>query len=229
MEVRFLHNPNSTHGYVACALSSTVFHIFKSENEEWQVEKVLSIPSVNVKGWALDFMPALVTDFVISLDDKYLYLSNWLHGDVRQYDISDPYHPKLVGQVFIGGSLREESGVTIVKNDSIIDKHATPQQLVSIPKIKNKTIQGSAQMIQLSLDGKRLYVTNSLFSDWDKQFYPNMVQTNSQLVKIDIDTEKGGLTLDQDFLVDFVSSNNVKYLAHETRYPGGDCTSDIWI
>ena len=27
---------------------------------------------------------------------------------------------------------------------------------------------------QLSLDGKRLYVTSSLFSPWDKQFYPDM-------------------------------------------------------
>ena len=29
-------------------------------------------------------------------------------------------------------------------------------------------------MLQLSLDGKRLYVTTSLFSPWDKQFYPDM-------------------------------------------------------
>ena len=29
-------------------------------------------------------------------------------------------------------------------------------------------------MIQLSLDGKRLYVTTSLFSPWDKQFFPDM-------------------------------------------------------
>lgn len=29
---------------------------------------------------------------------------------------------------------------------------------------------------QLSLDGKRLYVTNSLFSPWDKQFYPDLVE-----------------------------------------------------
>jgi hypothetical protein len=26
-----------------------------------------------------------------------------------------------------------------------------------------------------SLDGKRLYITNSLLSPWDKQFYPEMV------------------------------------------------------
>lgn len=39
----------------------------------------------------------MITDILISLDDKYLYLSNWLHGDVRQYDITDPANPKLTG------------------------------------------------------------------------------------------------------------------------------------
>ena len=29
-------------------------------------------------------------------------------------------------------------------------------------------------MLQLSLDGRRLYVTNSLYSTWDNQFYPDM-------------------------------------------------------
>lgn len=41
----------------------------------------------------------LVTDILISLDDKYLYFGNWLHGDIRQYDITDTKNPKLVGQV----------------------------------------------------------------------------------------------------------------------------------
>ena len=41
----------------------------------------------------------LITDILISLDDKYLYFSNWLHGDIRQYDITDTKNPKLVGQV----------------------------------------------------------------------------------------------------------------------------------
>lgn len=31
-------------------------------------------------------------------------------------------------------------------------------------------------MLQLSLDGKRLYVTTSLFTPWDKQFYPESVK-----------------------------------------------------
>ena len=33
---------------------------------------------------------------------------------------------------------------------------------------------GGPQMLQLSLDGRRLYVTNSLYSTWDNQFYPGL-------------------------------------------------------
>ena len=41
----------------------------------------------------------LITDIILSLNDRYLFLSNWLHGDVRQYDITDRRRPRLVGQV----------------------------------------------------------------------------------------------------------------------------------
>jgi len=34
-----------------------------------------------------------------------------------------------------------------------------------------------------SLDGRRLYVTNSLFSPWDTQFYPDMAQKGSYLLQ----------------------------------------------
>lgn len=42
--------------------------------------------------------------------------------------------------------------------------------------VKSKRLYGAPQMLQLSLDGKRLYVSSSLFSPWDKQFYPKMVE-----------------------------------------------------
>ena len=38
-------------------------------------------------------------------------------------------------------------------------------------------------MIQLSLDGKRLYVTNSLFSSWDNQFYPELIEKGAHMLK----------------------------------------------
>ena len=48
-------------------------------------------------------MPGLITDLVLSMDDRFLYFSNWLHGDLRQYDVSDPAKPKLTGQLWLGG------------------------------------------------------------------------------------------------------------------------------
>ena len=53
---------------------------------------------------------------LVSMDDKYLYLNNWLHGDMRQYDISDPHNPVLTGQVWMGGLLGKApvvNGVTM--------------------------------------------------------------------------------------------------------------------
>ena len=41
---------------------------------------------------------------------------------------------------------------------------------------KGKRVAGGPQMIQLSLDGTRLYVTTSLYSAWDKQFYPDLIR-----------------------------------------------------
>lgn len=84
-------------------------------------------------------------------------------------------------------------------------------------------------MIQLSLDGKRLYVSTSLYSGWDKQFYPDLVKEGSVMLQVDVDTERGGLKVNTNFLVDFGKEPDGPALAHEIRYPGGDSTSDIWI
>ena len=42
------------------------------------------------------FSAGLITDILISLDDRYLYFGNWPHGDLRQYDLTDTKNPKLV-------------------------------------------------------------------------------------------------------------------------------------
>ena len=100
LEVRFLHNPRAAHGFVGAALESSVYHFYLDEKTgEWETEKVIQVEGEAVEGWALPGMPGLITDILISMDDRYLYFSNWLQGDIRQYDITDPHHPKLVGQV----------------------------------------------------------------------------------------------------------------------------------
>ena len=82
-------------------------------------------------------------------------------------------------------------------------------------------------MLQLSLDGRRLYVTSSLFSSWDNQFYPDMAKNGSFLLQIDCDPA-GGMKVNDRFFVDFGREPYGPARAHEMRYPGGDCTSDIW-
>ena len=61
-----------------------------------------------MKGWPFP-VPGLITDLVLSMDDRWLYFSNWLHGDMRQYDVSDPAKPKLTGQLWLGGVLGKPS------------------------------------------------------------------------------------------------------------------------
>ncbi|KAK0397811.1 hypothetical protein QR680_002280 [Steinernema hermaphroditum] len=223
LEVRFLHEPTSPFAFVGTALGSGVFLLYKGESDsEYKSKLVASIPPKKVSGWALPEMPALITDILVSMDDKYLYLSCWLHGDLRQYDISDPFNPKLVGQIFLGGSIHKKSGVTVID-----DKELKEQP--DARYIKGKKVRGAPQMLQLSLDGRRLYVTTSLYSVWDKQFYPDMGENGGMMLQLDVDVENGGMKLNEAFLVDFADELGAPYLGHEMRYPGGDCTSDIWI
>ena len=72
-------------------------------------------------------------------------------------------------QVWVGGSIVKGGPVTVTEDSELSEQ---PDPLV----VKGKTVHGGPQMIQLSLDGKRLYVTTSLYSAWDKQFYPGLIQ-----------------------------------------------------
>ena len=204
LEVRFHHNPNSSHGYVGATLSSVVWHWSREPGKKkFAAEPVIQVESVDRDGWPFP-VPGLITDIILSLDDKYLYFSNWLHGDVRQYDISDPSNPKLTGQVWLGGVIGHK------------------------PDTKNPIV-GGPQMLQLSKDGKRLYVTSSLYSVWDNQFYPKMAESGSWMLQVDCDTANGGMQLNHDFMVDFGKEPHGPARAHEIRFPDGDCTSDIWL
>lgn len=203
LEVRFHHNPDSSHGCVGAALSSAIWHWYRRDGL-WNAEKVVQVDPLKVEGQPSP-VPGLITDLVLSLDDRWLYLACWLHGDIRQYDVRDPSHPKLAGRVWLGGNARQGG------------------------QLRGKKLSGGPQMLQLSLDGKRLYVTNSLFSSWDNQFYPEIAEKGSYLAQIHCDTDRGGLSLNEDFLVDFGREPHGPTRAHEIRFPEGDSTSDIWV
>jgi selenium-binding protein 1 len=191
LEIRMKHDPDAEEGFLGAALSSVVWRFHR--NGSWAVEPLIAVESVELAGWPFP-VPGLVTDLVLSMDDRFLYFSNWLHGDLRQYDVSDPANPRLTGQLWLGGVLGH-------------------------PSDAGRELNGGPQMLQLSLDGRRLYVTNSLYSTWDNQFYPEL---RSWLLKVNCDPN-GGMSVDPDFFVDFHPAR-----AHEVRLSGGDCTTEIF-
>ena len=75
-------------------------------------------------------------------------------------------------------------------------------------------------MVEISRDGQRLYVTNSLYTPWDAQFYPDGVR--GWMAKIDVQTG-GGMELDEDF---FLESGDMRM--HQVRLEGGDASSDSY-
>jgi selenium-binding protein 1 len=197
LEVRWLHDPDAESGFVGATLSSTIMR-FARANGGWAAEQVIGVDAVPQEGWPFP-VPGLITDIVLSMDDRFLYLSNWLHGDLRQYDVSNPTAPRLTGQLQLGGVLGR-------------------------PLDGDRELTGGPQMIQLSLDGRRLYVSNSLYSTWDNQFYPGL---RSWLLRVDCDPD-GGMKIDPDFFVDLHDRPGGPARAHEVRLQGGDCTTEIF-
>jgi selenium-binding protein 1 len=195
-EVRWKHDPEAEEGFVGAALSSTMWHFHR--NGSWQADQVIAVESVELEGWPFP-VPGVISDLVLSMDDRFLYFANWLHGDVRQYDMSDPANPKLTGRLWLGGVLGK-------------------------PDDTGRGLNGGPNMLQLSYDGLRLYVSNSLYSTWDNQFYPGM---RSWLLRVTCHPG-GGMEVDRDFFVDLHDRPDGHARAHEVRLQGGDCTTEIF-
>lgn len=57
LEIRFLHNPKSSEGFVGCAVTSNVYKFYKTFNGEWAAKKVIQILNKQVEGWIAPQMP----------------------------------------------------------------------------------------------------------------------------------------------------------------------------
>ena len=144
-------------------------------------------------------VPPLVTDIDLSMDDRFLYVSCWGTGDFHQYDVSDPFKPKLTGKVRIGG----------------IVVRAPPIRPAKGP------LNGGPQMVEVSRDGRRVYFTNSLYGAIDPQFYPDGI--DGWMVKLDARPD-GGMAFDPKFFVEWPKPHR----PHQVRLEGGDCSSDSY-
>jgi methanethiol oxidase len=205
-ELRPAHDPTRAYGFVNVVtsladLSASVW-LWYLEGSEWAAKKVISIPAEPADESQLPpilkpfkAVPPLVTDINLSLDDRWLYVSCWGTGELKRFNVSDPFNPLETGSVRIGGVVRRE------------------------PVGGSGPLKGGPQMVEVSRDGQRVYLSNGLYRSWEDQFYPDGI--DGWLIKLNADGS-GGLTADPNFLL------QGEHRCHQVRLEGGDASSDSY-
>jgi selenium-binding protein 1 len=207
LELRPAHDPRKAYGFVGVVVStadlSASVWMWERVDGHVEVRKVIEIPAEPAEPDRLppviqpfSAVPPLVTDIDLSVDDRDLYVSCWGTGELKRFDVSNPRSPRETGSVRLGGIVREA------------------------PHPAAGALQGGPQMVEVSRDGRRVYLTNSLYASWDRQFYPSGIK--GWMVKLDA-PEGGGLTVDPAFFVEYDGER-----PHQVRLQGGDASSDSY-
>jgi selenium-binding protein 1 len=218
LELRPAHDPTRAYGFASVVLSlkdlsSSIWLWYRDTDKkrvngsdgEFAIRKVIEIPAEPadpeklppiLKGFGV--VAPLVTDINLSLDDRHLYVSCWGTGEFIQYDVTDPFNPRKVSSIHLGGIVRR-----------------TPH-----PARPEEPLNGGPQMVEISRDGSRVYFTNALYTPWDDQFYPDGVR--GWMAKVDVGRD-GGMELDRRF---FLDSGTMR--THQVRLEGGDASSDSY-
>jgi selenium-binding protein 1 len=209
LELRPAHDPRKPYGFVGVVvstadLSASVWLWERGDDGQVSIKKVIEIPAEPAEADQLPpviqpfgAVPPLVTDIALSVDDRDLYVSCWGTGELKRFDVSDPHNPKETGSVRLGG---------------IVERSPHPAA---------GPVTGGPQMVEVSRDGRRVFLTNSLYKSWDAQFYPAVIE--GWMVKLDA-PEGGGLELDPDFYVEYPEGER----PHQVRLQGGDASSDSY-
>jgi selenium-binding protein 1 len=207
LELRPAHDPSRPYGFVGVVVStadlSASIWLWHRDNGSVSAKKVIQIPAEPAEDDQLPpalkpfgAVPPLITDIALSVDDRTLYVSCWGTGELKRYDVSDPHKPVENGSVRLGG---------------IVGRSPHPAA---------GPVNGGPQMVEVSRDGRRVYLTNSLYSSWDAQFYPDGI--DGWMVKLD--SEPGGaFAVDPNFFLEYDGER-----PHQVRLQGGDASSDSY-
>jgi methanethiol oxidase len=208
LELRPAHDPRKAYGFVGVVastadLTASIWLWERSSDGTVKAEKVITIPPEPAEAEQLPpilqpfgAVPPLVTDISLSVDDRDLYVSCWGTGELKRFDVSDPRNPRETASVRLGG---------------IVGRAPHPA---------SGPLNGGPQMVETSRDGKRIYLTNSLYAAWDAQFYPEGI--DGWFVKLDAGDD-GSLTVDPNVFVPYSGER-----PHQVRLGGGDASSDSY-
>jgi selenium-binding protein 1 len=212
LELRPAHDPAKTFGFAGVVISvedlSGSVWLWYKDGDKWAARKVITIPAEPADPEQLPpalqpfaAVPPFISDIDLSVDDKWLYVSCFGTGELKQYDVSDPFAPRETGSVRLGGAVRNQP------------HPAAPEMALS----------GGPQMVEVSRDGRRVYLTNSLYATWDDILYPAGV--GAWMAKIDADPA-GGIAVDPGFFPNGEAFRGMR--VHQTRLQGGDASSDSY-
>ncbi|KAJ9452813.1 Selenium-binding protein 2 [Diplonema papillatum] len=162
-----LRRPKRVAGYVACCLPTTVFYFADEGEAALRVEKVIDVPAANSDRGRV---PGMLTALELSPDDRFLFMSTWLHGDIRQYDVATPNRPILVGRLVVGGFV----------NGSTYGPSAMALRVDDSKEAPDVT----------------LYVSTCFLKAWNSQYYGS---PESPVLRVSVDAHRGGLKLDDAF------------------------------
>ena len=153
---------------------------------------MIAVEGVDLEAFPL---PGLITDLVLSMDDRFLYFSELAARRFAPVRRLRPSQPEA-------------------------DRPALAQGLLGKPSDAGRELNGGPQMLQLSFDGRRLYVSNSPpYSTWDNQFYPGL---DPWLLRVNaaIRREEWRSTATSSSTC---TTGRVGRLGRTVRLQGGDC------
>ncbi|MFO7655136.1 MAG: selenium-binding protein SBP56-related protein [Candidatus Krumholzibacteriia bacterium] len=94
LEIRWALGPRHDYAFTAAALTSKLWVIHADEDERWHATAVCDIGDP-------EKIP-LPVDLSISADDSMLWVTTFMDGKARAFDVSDPFNPRQVFEEEIG-------------------------------------------------------------------------------------------------------------------------------
>ena len=97
LEIRVAINPENDYCFTAASLTSKLWLIYRDEQGEWQAKEVADIGDPS--------KVPLPVAFTISSDDRLLWVTTFMDGMVRAFNITDPFHPFQIYEKHIGSQV----------------------------------------------------------------------------------------------------------------------------
>jgi len=118
LEIRCAWEPNHNYCFTSTALTAKIWLVYLDDQGKWHAKAVADIGD-----------PAkipLPVDISIESDDRRLWVTTFMDGTARLFDISDPFHPKQIYQKKIGSQVNMVSqswdGKRVYFSSSLLSK-----------------------------------------------------------------------------------------------------------